>query len=61
MILVMRQPAVIASRAFAGERKSTNTEFVKRVTINNVKNTRGQIREESHSQRDGRERSDQNS
>ncbi len=41
------KPAVAASQDFQGDKKSSNTEFVKRVAINNVKNTLGQIRERS--------------
>jgi carbonic anhydrase len=46
-MLAKIKPAVAASQDFAGEKKSTNTEFVKRVAINNVKHTLGQIREKS--------------
>ena len=41
------KPAVAASQDFALEKQSTNTEFVKCVAINSVKNTLGQIREKS--------------
>jgi carbonic anhydrase len=47
VMLAKIKPTVAASQDCAGEIKSTNTEFVKRVAINNVKNPLGQIREKS--------------